>query len=76
MQLEPVAAVESPLVDPAAAPKQGDEGAPEAWLIFEPHVADALAGVEVGAELLLLTWLDRAVRNVLVKPVLGGVDER
>jgi hypothetical protein len=35
MKLEPVATVQSPLTDRAAAPKQGDEGAPEAWLLFE-----------------------------------------
>jgi hypothetical protein len=39
MELEPVATVQSPLTDRAAAPKQGDEGAPEAWLLFEEHVA-------------------------------------
>jgi hypothetical protein len=37
----PVGRVESPLTDLAAAPKQGDEGAPEAWLVFTPEVADA-----------------------------------
>jgi len=69
MELQPVATVESPLTSRAAAPKQGDEGAPEAWLVFVPHVADALVGVEVGDELLLLTWFDRAARDVLqVRP--------
>jgi tRNA-Thr(GGU) m(6)t(6)A37 methyltransferase TsaA len=65
MQIEPVATVESPLTDRAAAPKQGDEGAPEAWLVFEAHVADALAGIGEGDELLVLTWFDRASRDVL-----------
>jgi tRNA (Thr-GGU) A37 N-methylase len=45
MELEPVATVESPLKTRAAAPKQGDEGAPEAWLLFVAHVADGLLGV-------------------------------
>lgn len=62
----PIGRVESPLVDPATAPKQGDEGAPEAWLVFEPRVADGLRDVVPGAELLLLTWLDRAARDVLL----------
>jgi hypothetical protein len=40
--VEPIGQVESPLTDPATAPKQGDEGAPEAWLVFEPHVREGL----------------------------------
>jgi tRNA-Thr(GGU) m(6)t(6)A37 methyltransferase TsaA len=58
--------VESPLKDPDSAPKQGDEGAPDAWISFEPDVLDALQSVRVGDELLILTWLDRADRDVLV----------
>jgi tRNA-Thr(GGU) m(6)t(6)A37 methyltransferase TsaA len=65
MELQPVATVESPLIDRAAAPKQGDEGAPEAWLVFSDHVADALAGLAAGDEVLLLTWFDRASRDVV-----------
>jgi tRNA-Thr(GGU) m(6)t(6)A37 methyltransferase TsaA len=49
-----------------SAPKQGDEGAPDAWLAFEPDVLDALQGIEPGDELLVLTWLDRADRDALV----------
>jgi tRNA-Thr(GGU) m(6)t(6)A37 methyltransferase TsaA len=61
--------VESALRDRASAPKQGDEGAPDAWLAFEPRVADALDGIAAGDELLVLTWLDRARRDVLrVRP--------
>jgi tRNA-Thr(GGU) m(6)t(6)A37 methyltransferase TsaA len=65
VQLVAVGTVESPLTDRAAAPKQGDEGAPEAWLVFEPAMADALDGISEGDELLVLTWLDRASRDVL-----------
>jgi tRNA-Thr(GGU) m(6)t(6)A37 methyltransferase TsaA len=64
--IRPVGRVESPLVDPADAPRQGDEGAPDAWLVFEPAVADALADLRPGEDVLLLTWLDRADRDVLV----------
>jgi tRNA-Thr(GGU) m(6)t(6)A37 methyltransferase TsaA len=63
--LRPVGRVESPLVDRAAAPKQGDEGAPDAWVVFDPGVADALLGLAAGTDVLLLTWLDRADRDVL-----------
>jgi tRNA-Thr(GGU) m(6)t(6)A37 methyltransferase TsaA len=65
MKLVAVGTVESPLTDRASAPKQGDEGAPEAWLAFEPAFADALDGIAAGDELLVLTWLDRANRDVL-----------
>jgi tRNA-Thr(GGU) m(6)t(6)A37 methyltransferase TsaA len=65
MQLVAIGAVESSLTDRASAPKQGDEGAPDAWLAFEPRLAEALDGIEEGDELLLFTWLDRAARDVL-----------
>src|SRR3954453_16699871 len=47
------------------APRQGPEGAPDAWLEIEPRFAEALLGVEVGHELIVITWLDKANRNVL-----------
>ena len=65
-ELRAIGWVESPLTDLDSSPRQGDEGAPDAWLRFEPEVIDALRGVEPGDELLLLTWLDRADRDVLV----------
>lgn len=52
--------------DPATAPKQGDEGAPDAWLEFAPEYADAARDLVPGADVLVLTWLDRADRDVLV----------
>jgi tRNA-Thr(GGU) m(6)t(6)A37 methyltransferase TsaA len=60
-----VATVESSLTDRAAAPKQGDEGAPEATLVFETGFTPALGGLAPGDEVLVLTWLDRASRDVL-----------
>jgi tRNA-Thr(GGU) m(6)t(6)A37 methyltransferase TsaA len=60
-----VGRVESPLTDPAEAPKQGDEGAPDAVLVFDPSVIDALEGIGAGDEVIVLTWLDRASRDVL-----------
>jgi tRNA-Thr(GGU) m(6)t(6)A37 methyltransferase TsaA len=65
MELVAIGAVESPLKERASAPKQGDEGAPEAWLVLDPGVSDALDGIAAGDELLVLTWLDRAARDVL-----------
>jgi tRNA-Thr(GGU) m(6)t(6)A37 methyltransferase TsaA len=63
--LRPIGWVESPLVDPDAAPKQGNEGSPEAWLVFEPVVSEALRDLRVNTEVIVLTWLDRARRDVL-----------
>ena len=69
MELIAIGHVESPLTDRAAAPKQGDEGAPEAWLVFDAAVAEGLDGLAAGDELLVLTWLDRSRRDVLrVRP--------
>ncbi|MEQ7128568.1 tRNA (N6-threonylcarbamoyladenosine(37)-N6)-methyltransferase TrmO [Actinopolymorpha sp. B11F2] len=64
-EVRPVGYVESTLVDPAVAPKQGSEGAPEAWLVFNTDVAEGLRDLVVGAEVLVLTWLHRAERDVL-----------
>lgn len=65
IEIKPVGRVESPLTDRAAAPKQGSEGAPEAWIAFEPDLIGALHGIEPGDEVLLFTWLDRGDRDVL-----------
>jgi tRNA-Thr(GGU) m(6)t(6)A37 methyltransferase TsaA len=63
--LRPIGRVESTLVDPVTAPKQGDEGAPQAWLVFDEAAADGLRDLAVGDVILILTWLDRAERDVL-----------
>ena len=65
-QVVPIGWVESPLKDRAQAPRQGDEGAPDAWLVFQPEVAEGLRDLGPGAEIIVLTWLDRAARDVLV----------
>jgi tRNA-Thr(GGU) m(6)t(6)A37 methyltransferase TsaA len=65
IELRPIGNVESSLTDPAAAPKQGHEGAPDARLVFGPDVADALDGIAPGDRIIVLTWLDRARRDVL-----------
>jgi tRNA-Thr(GGU) m(6)t(6)A37 methyltransferase TsaA len=63
--VRPVGTVESPLTDRSAAPKQGHEGAPDAWISFVPEVADALADLRPGDRVIVLTWFDRADRSVL-----------
>jgi tRNA-Thr(GGU) m(6)t(6)A37 methyltransferase TsaA len=64
-ELTPVGHVRSPLTDRDAAPKQGDEGAPDAWLAFDDGVGVGLDGIAPGDALILLTWLHRAQRDVL-----------
>ena len=64
-EVRPVGWVESPLVDLDSAPKQGDEGAPDAWLVFRPEVREGISHLAAGADVIVLTWLDRARREVL-----------
>jgi tRNA-Thr(GGU) m(6)t(6)A37 methyltransferase TsaA len=64
-EIRPVGHVESPLVDRASAPKQGFEGAPQAWLVFHPDVTEGIRDLAVGAEVFVLTWLHQARRDVL-----------
>src|SRR5829696_6200379 len=52
-------------MDIESATRQADEGAPAAWLVFDPDVAEALNNISVGDDVLLFTWLDRADRSVL-----------
>jgi len=63
--VRPVGWVESPLVELAQAPRQGDEGAPPAWLVFPPAMAEAIRDLRVGDRVFVLSWLDRARRDVL-----------
>jgi tRNA-Thr(GGU) m(6)t(6)A37 methyltransferase TsaA len=64
-KLRPIGVVSSDLKSLAEAPRQGSEGAPDAWLEVDPSFADALLGIAVGDELLVITWFDRADRTVL-----------
>jgi tRNA-Thr(GGU) m(6)t(6)A37 methyltransferase TsaA len=67
--VQPIGRVESPLVDRDHAPLQGDEGAPEAWLVFDEGVREGIVDLRAGTDVLVLTWLDRARRDVLwVRP--------
>ena len=65
MELHPIGRVESPLTDLSSAPKQGFEGSPEAWIEVVPEVAEGLDGIAAGQRVIVLTWLDRADRDVL-----------
>jgi tRNA-Thr(GGU) m(6)t(6)A37 methyltransferase TsaA len=64
-ELRAIGQVSSSLTGPSSAPRQPGEGAPPATLAFDPDVLDALSTLRPGDEVLLLTWLDRARRDVL-----------
>lgn len=64
--LHPIGVVRSSLTDPRRAPKQGEEGAPDAWLELDAEVALGLQDLKVGDRLLILTWLDQADRATLL----------
>jgi len=64
-EVRPVGHVSSPLRTPDEAPRQGDEGAPEADLVFADEVVDAVRSVQPGDEVIVLTWLHEADRSVL-----------
>lgn len=64
-ELDPIGVVRSPLRDRASAPRQGDEGAPDAWIELSAPVTEALEGIQAGDELFVITWLHEARRDVL-----------
>ena len=63
--IEPIGIIRSKLTRLEDAPMQGDEGAPEAWLEITPQAVPGLMGIQPGDELILLTWLHLAGRDVL-----------
>jgi len=63
--VKPIGFVESTLKDRRGAPKQGNEGAPDAWIKFVPGVLRALDGLSVWQEIVVITWLHQAKREVL-----------
>jgi tRNA-Thr(GGU) m(6)t(6)A37 methyltransferase TsaA len=64
-ELDPIGVVHSRLQDRSSAPCQGDEGAPDAWIELTASFADALEGINTGDELIVITWLHEARRDVL-----------
>jgi tRNA-Thr(GGU) m(6)t(6)A37 methyltransferase TsaA len=63
--LRPVGRIRSTIRKRSDAPRQGSEGAPDAWLEIEPWATAGLLGVTAGDRLLIITWLDRGQRDVL-----------
>jgi tRNA-Thr(GGU) m(6)t(6)A37 methyltransferase TsaA len=63
--LYPIGFIHSPLKRREEAPKQGNEGAPDAWLELNPAVAEGLDGIAVGDKIVIITWFHRSQRNIL-----------
>jgi tRNA-Thr(GGU) m(6)t(6)A37 methyltransferase TsaA len=63
--LRPIGVISSPITARSNAPRQGSEGAPDAWVDVHAWAADALDGLSVGDEILVITWFHRADREVL-----------
>ena len=72
--LQPVGFVRSSLRDRADAPRQGSEGAPDAWIELSPQIVPALEGIAVGEEVIVITWLHEARRDVLKVHPRGEMD--
>jgi tRNA-Thr(GGU) m(6)t(6)A37 methyltransferase TsaA len=64
-RVRPIGWVQSPLVDPVDAPNQGDQGAPDAWLVINPDVRDGIRDLQIGSDILVLTWLHKSRRDEL-----------
>jgi tRNA-Thr(GGU) m(6)t(6)A37 methyltransferase TsaA len=64
-QFRPIGVIRSALKSRTKAPKQGSEGAPDAWLEVNPFAAQGLEGLAAGDDLIVITWLHRARRDVL-----------
>jgi len=65
LRLRPIGVIRSTIKKRGQAPKQGAEGAPDAWLEVSPFAAQGFDGVRIGDELIVLTWLHQAKRDVL-----------
>jgi len=67
--LRPVGVIRSALKSRKNAPRQGSEGAPDAWLDVRPWASEGLHLLSPGDEILVITWFHRAKRDVLkVRP--------
>lgn len=63
--LHPIGVLQSPLKELQEAPMQGQEGAPDAWIEVNPSIAEGLETLAAGDEIIVITWLHQAQRNVL-----------
>ena len=69
VQLRPIGVIRSTIKERSDAPKQGAEGAPDAWLDVNPSAAPGLEGLSAGSEIIVITWLHKGRRETLkVRP--------
>ena len=73
--VQSIGIVHSSLKSCEGCPKQGWEGAPEAWLEIYTAFTDALDGITVGSEILILTWLHEGRRDLLKVHPRGNPNE-
>jgi tRNA-Thr(GGU) m(6)t(6)A37 methyltransferase TsaA len=64
-EIKPIGVIQSELTSREAAPNQGNERAPDAWIQVNSEVAEGLEGVKVGSEIILITWFNKAHRDIL-----------
>ena len=63
--INPIGVIRSSLVQRETAPRRGHDGAPEAWLELHPAIAEGLIGITAGDEIIVITWLHKAHRDIL-----------
>ena len=63
-RIRPIGVISSVLKERSEAPKQGSAGAPDAWLEIHPWAAEGLRGVMIGDEIIVITWLHQARRDI------------
>ena len=82
--IRPIGVIHSELTSRHSAPRQGNKGAPDAWVEIDSSVSEGLEGLTVGCEIILITWLHKSRREVLKvhprgdknKPVTGVFSTR
>ena len=64
-QLKPIGVIRSTVKSRGDAPKQGSEGAPDAWIEVHAWAADALHLLAAGDQIVVITWFHQSKRDVL-----------
>lgn len=72
--ITPIGVIHSELTSRHRAPRQGNKGAPDAWIEIDPLISEGLEGIAVGSEIILITWLHKANRGILKVHPRGDID--
>lgn len=73
-EIMPIGVIHSELISRHSAPRQGHKGAPDAWIEIDPLISEGLEGIAVGCEIVLITWLHKAHREILKVHPRGDMD--